>query len=281
MMNHQYQVTTFRAAQQQRLRNVRIHSPSLIQIQSGSKKLFHKEEAINLSSTSLLLCEASASLSFENLPEHGYFSSRLFSFTYRPTEAMLALSASHDRPVMWPVISTSPSLKSSLNALASFDLSLISQETQAYLLMVLYQQLAEQGVLHWLFESNSLPFEQKLRNYLAQLPEEEHPLERVATHFAMSRATLIRRLKQHGTRYREVLAEVRVNHALNLMQSGQRNIAILAQCCGYQSEQRFNQRFRSQFGLSPKAYLQTLGMRGKGTPDKETKKQPILSNEPF
>ncbi len=44
----------------------------------------------------------------------------------------------------------------------------------------------------------------------------------------MSRATLIRRLKQEGTQYREVLAEVRLNHALFLIQNGSYNVALLA-----------------------------------------------------
>lgn len=84
-MNHQYQVTTFRAEQLQKLRNVRILSPSIIQIITGSKRLFWKESPFDLSHSQLLLCEASASLSFENLPHKGRFLSRVFSFHYQPT----------------------------------------------------------------------------------------------------------------------------------------------------------------------------------------------------
>ncbi|MDG2680949.1 AraC family transcriptional regulator, partial [Vibrio parahaemolyticus] len=47
-MSHQYQVTLFRAEQQQKLRNVRIHSPSIIQIIKGSKRLFWKDEAFDI-----------------------------------------------------------------------------------------------------------------------------------------------------------------------------------------------------------------------------------------
>ncbi|WP_133160151.1 helix-turn-helix transcriptional regulator, partial [Vibrio cyclitrophicus] len=89
-------------------------------------------------------------------------------------------------------------------------------------------------------------------------PDEKHPLESVAERFAMSRATLIRKLKLEGMQYREVLAEVRLSHALYLMQNGQQNVAVLAQSCGYQSEGRFSQRFKGKFGLSPSEYIKTV-----------------------
>ncbi len=75
--------------------------------------------------------------------------------------------------------------------------------------MGLYQQLAERGALHWLFPSSSTSFRQKLSHYLSLTLGGEHKLDDVAEHFAMSRATLIRKLKQEGTAYREVLVEVR------------------------------------------------------------------------
>ena len=94
-MSAQYQVTLFRAEQLQKLRNVRVHSPSIIQIMAGSKRLFWKDSVQDLSNTELLLCEASASLSFENLPQKGRFLSRVFTFQCSPTKEMLELS--HNR----------------------------------------------------------------------------------------------------------------------------------------------------------------------------------------
>lgn len=51
-MAHQYQTTWFRAGQQQPLRNVRIHSPSLIHILSGSKRLFWQDSTQEVVSSS-------------------------------------------------------------------------------------------------------------------------------------------------------------------------------------------------------------------------------------
>ncbi|CAH6839367.1 hypothetical protein VCHA28O22_10319 [Vibrio chagasii] len=88
---------------------------------------------------------------------------------------------------------------------------------------------------------------QHLSHYFARLPSDKHALDEVAQQFAMSRATMIRKLKREGTQFREVLTEVRLAHAFYLIQSGYSNIAQLALVCGYQSEGRFSQRFKDNF----------------------------------
>ncbi|OQQ06013.1 AraC family transcriptional regulator [Vibrio campbellii] len=257
-MGHQYQITIFRAEQLQKLRNVRIHSPSIIQIITGSKRLFWKESALDISHSELLLCEASASLSFENLPQKGKFLSRMFSFHCVPTDAMLELSMRVGTGDESPRLAADNALHETLNALYAFEQHGMSKETQTFWVMGLYQQLAERGALHHLFVSSNITFSQKLSRYLSFSPGEEHSLEEAAERFAMSRATMIRKLKQEGTQYREVLAEVRLNHALYLMQNGHYNVAMLAQLCGYQSEGRFSQRFKGKFGLTPSDYIKTV-----------------------
>ncbi|MFH0259143.1 helix-turn-helix transcriptional regulator [Vibrio barjaei] len=259
-MNHPYQVTLFRAEHLQRLRNVRIHSPSIIQIISGSKRLFWKDNAMDVSHSQVLLCEASASLSFENLPQKGRFLSRVFSFHCLPTQSMLEASRNRSQEDDLPLLEATNALQDILNALFSFEQHHMSNATQTFWVMGLYQQLAEYGALHQLFSDSETRFSQKLSRYLSHSPSEEHALETVAQHFAMSRATLIRRLKQDGTQFREVLAEVRLNHALFLIQNGSYNVALLAQSCGYQSEGRFSQRFKGKFGLTPRDYIKTVAV---------------------
>ncbi|NOH95572.1 helix-turn-helix domain-containing protein [Vibrio sp. 99-70-13A1] len=257
-MNAQYQVTLFRAEQLQKLRNVRIHSPSIIQIMDGSKRLFWQDSVKDLSDTELLLCEASASLSFENLPHKGRFLSRVFAFHCSPTKAMLELSSKRAAEEAVPFFYSDKALQNTLNALISFDAQTISKETQRFWVLGLYQQLAEKGVLHQLFPSINMTFRQQLSRYLARSPSDKHALDEVAQQFAMSRATMIRKLKREGTQFREVLTEVRLAHALYLIQSGYSNVSQLALSCGYQSEGRFNLRFKDKYGLTPTNYLKTV-----------------------
>lgn len=179
-MGHQYQVTLFRAEQQQKLRNVRIHSPSLIQIVKGSKHLFWKDEVLDIHDPNIMLCEANASLNFENLPLQGRFLSRMFSFHCVPSDEMLELSMSNALGNYVPVVETDKALKATLNALFSFERESLSEATQRYWIMGLYQQLAERGLLHRLFSSSHISFSQKLSRYLSRSPGEEHPLDMVA-----------------------------------------------------------------------------------------------------
>jgi len=257
-MTNPYKVTLFRAEQLQKLRNVRIHSPSIIQVMTGSKRLFWKDSSLDLSHIQLLLCDASVSLSFENLPQKGRFLSRVFSFHCLPTDTMIEVSRNNSREDQPPILGPDQALQDTLNTLFLFESQSMSKETHTFWVMGLYQQLAERGVLHQLFVSSTTTLTQKLSRYLSQSPGDDHALEGVVKSFAMSRATMIRKLKQEGTQYREVLAEVRLNHALYLMQNGDYNTTMLAQLCGYQSEGRFSQRFKSKFGLTPSDYMKTV-----------------------
>lgn len=202
------------------------------------------------------------------MPQKGRFLSRVFSFHFQPNQAMLELSEKNPNASDLPTVGADRSLQDSLNALFTFyvlrftfDRQSMSETTQQFWLQGLYQQLADKGVLHRLFSSSNVSFSQKLSHYLSHSPDEKHPLEDVAERFAMSRATLIRKLKLEGMQYREVLAEVRLSHALYLMQNGQYNVTMLAQSCGYQSEGRFSQRFKGKFGLSPSEYIKTVASR--------------------
>ncbi|KJR23120.1 AraC family transcriptional regulator, partial [Vibrio parahaemolyticus] len=123
-----------------------------------------------------------------------------------------------------PAVETDKALQATMNALYSFEQESLSGAKQRYWVVGLYQQLAERGLVHRLFTSSSASFSEKLSRYLSRSPGDEHPMERVAERFAMSRATMIRKLKQEGPQYREVLAEVRLHHALYLMQNGAYNV---------------------------------------------------------
>ncbi len=253
-----YKVSFYKAKQLQALRNLRIHSACIIQILSGSKRLFYKNDVTNLSSSAYLLCSASASLSFENLPQMGYFQSRVFSFYCIPDKAMLELSRKTELSSDVPIVPRDKNIDISLEALSCYDLNKMSEASQINLVMALYQQLAEIGVLHALFPEDELSFSSKVANYLAASPEQEHSLESVAEKFATSRATMIRRLAKENLRYRDLLAEVRLSYALKLMQEGVSEVSVLAHRCGYQSESRFSQRFVGKFGVTPKEYITSI-----------------------
>lgn len=256
-----FKVTSYKAHQLQSLRNVKMHSPCLIQIQSGTKRLYWSQDVTSLSSSTYLLCCAGASLSFENAPASGYFQSNVFSFYLAPNEKMLALSRKQKTSSAPAIVARDKNVDVTLNTLSQYDLSKLSFASQSLLVNVFYQQLAELGALHHLFPAQALSFSSKVANYLADSPEQPNSIEDICAVFGLSKATFIRHLAKEHIRYRDLLVEVRLNNALALMQSGVHEPQILAHRCGYASVTRFNQRFKEKFGIDLKGYINSVTVK--------------------
>jgi AraC-like DNA-binding protein len=73
----------------------------------------------------------------------------------------------------------------------------------------------------------------------------------VARRLHMSEATLRRRLVAEGASLTDLLADVRMSHALALLQSTDYPVGHIASCVGYASASRFAIRFRERFGFAP------------------------------
>lgn len=97
------------------------------------------------------------------------------------------------------------------------------------------------------------PTTERVRMLLAAAPAEDWRAEHVASRLAMSPATLRRRLAAEGSGFRDVLEEVRLSHALALVQGSAQPLKWVALACGYQSASRFAERFRERFGCLPSA----------------------------
>ncbi|MDO4643638.1 MAG: AraC family transcriptional regulator [Cardiobacteriaceae bacterium] len=78
-------------------------------------------------------------------------------------------------------------------------------------------------------------------------------LATIAKQCHMSIATLHRKLQAEKTTFRELLIDVRMTHALILLQATDWSIMRIANETGYDSPSRFTARFRSRFGFAPTA----------------------------
>lgn len=253
-----YKVTSYKAHQLQSLRNVKMHSPCIIQIQSGSKRLYTGNSITNLSSSTYLLCTANESLNFENAPLAGYFQSNVFSFYVAPDENLLSSSRLKQKKLSSGVVARNTCIDITLEALSRYNSNTLSCSSQKLAIKLLYQQLAELGLLHYLFPNHEASFSSKVAQYVAVNPDEDNLIEEIAPKLGLSKSTLIRKLGKEGVRYRDLVAEVRLGMALNLMQEGMDDLQLLAHKCGYASVIRFNQRFKATFGLTLKEYIHSL-----------------------
>lgn len=91
----------------------------------------------------------------------------------------------------------------------------------------------------------------RVRLLLATDPAAEWPMDRVAHATATSVPTLRRKLAGEGVAFRDLLQEVRMAHALALLQNTDLPVMNVALATGYASPSRFTARFRTRFGYLP------------------------------
>lgn len=92
----------------------------------------------------------------------------------------------------------------------------------------------------------------RLRGLLVAHPEAGWTAEQAARALAMSVPTLRRHLAAEATSFSALLQDVRMTHALALLQIGKLPVAAVAAAVGYDSPSRFAARFRARFGAAPR-----------------------------
>ena len=92
---------------------------------------------------------------------------------------------------------------------------------------------------------------QQVRRLLSADPAAEWSMERVAHETATSVPTLRRRLAEEGLVFRDLMQDVRMSHALNLLQNTDDPVLHIALAAGYASPSRFAARFKARFGYLP------------------------------
>ncbi|SMY34705.1 helix-turn-helix transcriptional regulator [Photobacterium andalusiense] len=242
----------------QQLRNVPFIYPSIVWVQTGVKKLQWQNDWINIDPQHWLLTTGHSQHTFINQPSQSVFSSLQLCFFIKPTTELINRSRQQARSNnIAPDYQLDHAGEYLFMNIINMPKSL-PRNVQECMVNALFEYLANVGRLHQLFNSQDLSWRDKLVALFKQHPGEQHSIESACQHFGLSKSTLIRRLREESTQFREVLAELRMGYALTLLQKQHYTQLDLAQLCGYQSETRFAQRFKKQFGLSLKEYQQTI-----------------------
>ncbi len=96
-------------------------------------------------------------------------------------------------------------------------------------------------------------FSARLRALIGEAPGQQWTAHTAGKALAVSEATLRRRLGDEQARFEDLLIDVRMHHAMMLVQTTSWSVPEIAQACGYQSRARFSERFRARFGYLPSA----------------------------
>jgi len=92
---------------------------------------------------------------------------------------------------------------------------------------------------------------ERIRDHVAADPGRDWQSRDVEALVGMSGATLRRHLAAEETHLRDVVAEARLNQAMQLLYTTQLPLKTVAARVGYRSLGSFNKRFHARFGLAP------------------------------
>jgi AraC-like DNA-binding protein len=93
----------------------------------------------------------------------------------------------------------------------------------------------------------------RIRRLAGRRPDHDWTGAQIGGQLGVSEATLRRRLQKEGTSLRDVLTDIRMTHAMQLLQSSNMPVSAIAASAGFESQSRFAIRFRSRFGFPPTA----------------------------
>lgn len=127
----------------------------------------------------------------------------------------------------------------------------ISDERLRYRALDFLAALAERGCMFR--PPQALGLSGRLRALIGEAPSQHWTAQTAGKALAVSEATLRRRLAGESARFEDVLIDVRMHHAMMLVQTTSWSVPEIAQACGYKSRARFAERFRARFGYLPSA----------------------------
>jgi len=93
----------------------------------------------------------------------------------------------------------------------------------------------------------------RIRRLTAGRPHDAWTGAEISRQLGVSEATLRRRLHGEGLGLRALLTDIRMTHAMQLLQSSNMPVSLIASSVGFESQSRFAIRFRSRFGFAPTA----------------------------
>lgn len=254
-----------RQARAARMHRLVAPMPALVRVRRGVKEVLAPEgPALTIAAPAMVLMPEGLGLTITNQPDAGglYLAEAL----PLPRPVLERAWAARARPVR-PAPLIVPPLPP--EAVALFD-ALLDPAAQGRLPGAIRLARLEELAI-WLAEAGALlappappRLTDRLRDLLGRDPAAPWSAARATLALAMSEATLRRHLAAEGTGFAETLRDLRLTHALALLQTTALPVARVAEESGYASPQQFARAFRARWGLSPREIRAETGQIARG-----------------
>lgn len=249
-LSHGAQVT---ASSAYTIKTLSIHSDVFIAVARGTKRLHKPGAAIEVCEGQGILIAQGTQWDVTNDPTgRDQYQALALAFP----EAMIKELNALDPFARVPVVSTATvvelgdELHSAMQkTLPPETLHPISKELLTHRIKEVLLLLAQQGLRFASIDDASWP--EKIRRLVAQRPHAEWDVPTLAAAFHMSESTLRRRMQGSEITLGALVKEVRLETALNLLQTTRFSIGEVAHHCGWQSHSRFTSAFQERWGVAP------------------------------
>ncbi len=224
--------------------------PAVVLVREGMKRVKHGAGYVTIRRGSMGVLPARVPLTIENFPASSgpYVASLLI-----PAAEVLEGLRKDGFPEGDPCKTTSHdrTIAALERAMAALEDPLTPERLRIHAVREVLLWLAEDGIGFGPVRRPSMA--DRLRIAISQEPDAPWRSAEAARALAVSEATLRRRLAADGTSFGDLLTDVRMTHALGLLQSSDFAINRIALEVGYASASRFALRFKARFGISPSA----------------------------
>lgn len=243
-----------RQARQARMHGLVPAMPSVIRVETGIKEVLMADQPLRVTAGQFVLLPESAPMTICNIPDSGgLYTARVVMLPRPVIERAMARLPNLVRPrEKAPVLITA--LPPAAEALfdSFFSASMVA-DLPGHLIELRLEEMALWLALAGAALAPDGPERQsdRLRALIAADPAARWSSAQAARLLAVSQATLRRRLAAEHTSFGALLRDVRLTHALGLLQTTGFSVARIAEEAGYASPQQFAVRFRARFGFAP------------------------------
>ena len=256
------------------IHDVYINKPQLILVQNGSLSIHYQEQQVTLQSGEMLVLNSGQTLSLtHHLSDNGPFSSAIMAWDHQ----LLTDAGLHATGFSPPLISVE-----NLQVIPHIPTAFKQSFTDTHSAILWHHGLPAAITRHRMIEQ-LLWLSQLGVRYSLQHPEtvteqvrellinnlhKSFTAAEVAENLMMNEVMLRRRLAAEDCVLRNLMIDVRMTHALRLLQCTDLAISHIAHQVGYESASRFAERFRKRFGFAPTAirgHLRPLSAQTHGT----------------
>ena len=263
--DHILPFAVYSSIKEQHLLNVPILKPVLIVVLNGEKELgcdnkIDNNKIICHSGRFIFLADNPA-INMRNIPKDNEYFALLIEFELQDFQHIQAVSnnvlshsfANNENFCMGEI---TPTLNKCLQQFVEWSLY-APQALWPLRRRELMQLLCTMGYENILAMVGNSKIKHKVHALVAEQPAEELSVQYICEKLAMSESTLRRKLKLEGTSTQEIKDQVKLGLGLHLLQTTTEPIGLIAEQCGYHSQSRFTDRFKSRFGLTPSELRKT------------------------